>query len=1171
MVMAGGEAVQGPGADDRSVAATGGDGDGDDGWGRGSATGFSGTGDTRFSITPLAWLAAGSGVVALALFAGRQALGLASGFGIEDLLGWSDPASVAAAVQLWCQFALRWRTAAAYVLADSALFVPLYAALLVTLLQGLRRALRPGPGLLAQALAISLPWLSVLCIGGLVVVDLVENFAGALRLGVPVWAALGSLCTGLGLLGVLWFWTEAPPHRRATLLCGGLATLAGALAITIGLVAAVDGAAACTAATHGALPAPAAWAHTAKPVMAALAALPIVLAAAVWWFGLDLALGDADQRAEAHDRAAWRAGAVGVVGRSRYVVGALMLFAVFTLVMDQCRDVLLALAYPDPEASTAALLWRKVVQGMCAVAVGMLSYSCWLWARLAGMVQRPGLVLPGKVGEPGAGGAASVADRVGAFARGWARALALVPLVMVAALVAYTVGDAVNASLRAARPGTVATHLAGTVIGLLGFGAFAIAFGLVLLQVRQRLALVRAADYYNSEPDFYRLLWGDSALLARRAPVPRAEQVFEPAEPPCQRRGRALAEKLAPFFRRLGSWLHPLAHPVAWPLLALLLMAGMRAAMAWRPDLTAQAPATLALLALALNWWLGVAGLLTLAEQRRATPWGLLILGLVGLFAALGWSDNHRLPMTAPPWAALEALRWHGLAAMGVLVLGAGLLWLLGTADRARFSHWPARWSDTRFNLGRAVAAFVLALAALVGLLAVDRASAPLLSPMVTAPPPANPVPRPPPSPPLADWLAQLPTPPADPGQATVLLVAAEGGGIRSAYWTAQVLARLHDADPQIDRRIAALSGVSGGAVGIAVYRACLAHRAGSPQPPGRPAGKVEGEPPAPTMRDCVEAGFKRLDGLSPLIGGLLFEDSLARVLPTTVTVGPLDLACHQPGCGHLSRALPFEREWMRQFARLGEPLGAPFGPPLMLNSTWVESGNRAVFSTLSPQVLPGSHDLVAELGVRPPLITAAHASARFPFINPLAALPPGMGAPHGHPAGPFAGGHLADGGYHDNSGTASLADLWRSLQLQLPPPWRARLVLIRNGQPRIDCQRAARSGPPRTCLDPTVRPGDAELQANLLRPADRRRLGLWTDLLGPAVALVNVSGIGAHGRQAPAALATALATQPQPLPPLFYDQLDTGDLIPLGWYLSPAARQAIEGQAALYFRPGTP
>ena len=108
-----------------------------------------GTRETGDSIAPLAWLAGGSLLVGLGLFTLQLALRLPSGLGIEDLLGWSRRDSVTAAVHLWCQFALRWRSAAAYVLADSALFVPLYAALLLVTLRRLSRSLSPGPGLAA--------------------------------------------------------------------------------------------------------------------------------------------------------------------------------------------------------------------------------------------------------------------------------------------------------------------------------------------------------------------------------------------------------------------------------------------------------------------------------------------------------------------------------------------------------------------------------------------------------------------------------------------------------------------------------------------------------------------------------------------------------------------------------------------------------------------------------------------------------------------------------------------------------------------------------------------------------------------------------------------------------------------------------------------------------------
>ena len=1098
-----------------------------------------GTRETGDSIAPLAWLAGGSLLVGLGLFTLQLALRLPSGLGIEDLLGWSRRDSVTAAVHLWCQFALRWRSAAAYVLADSALFVPLYAALLLVTLRRLSRSLSPGPGLAAAVFSRVLPPMGRLAIAALVVVDFGENVAGALRLGVAPGIGAASVVAGLVLLVLAWRWASASQASQRGFACIGAAALAASVLFLLVLVGISDAPGACERAAHGSLPAPWAGLHAAKPVAIALALLPILAAGLVWWFGLDLNLGVPDQRREAAFRAAWRAGVAGVVGRSRYVIAVLLLFGLFTLVLDQCRDVLLGLAYPDPAASPGALLWRRAVQGLCAVSVGMLAYSCWLWTRLAGMVRRPGLSLEG---DP------RVAEAVGAFARGWARALSVVPLVLVAVLVAYTVGDAITAGLRAARPGTVAGELAGTLVALLGFGVAALAFGVFLLQWRRWHALPRAADYYNSEPDIYRLLWGEAIAWRGRAEPPSGSAAAASAANACIGRAQRVAAWAAPPVRWMSRLLWPLAHPVFWPLSALMLMAALRLAMAWRPDVTAQAPATIALLALALNWWLGVAGLLTLAEQRRAVAWSLALLAVIGLFAGLGWADNHRLPLTAPRWEDLAALRWQGLAAMAVLLVLAATQWLLFCARHAGPRRFLAGWSTTRFNLARTGLALALAVVASLALLAIDRWSAPLAARADTR----SPGPRQPPGQSLASWVLQLPDPP--PERATVLLVAAEGGGIRSAYWTAQVLARLHDADPSIDRRIAGLSGVSGGAMGIAVYRACLARTASG--------GSV---------RACVESGFRQLDSLSPLIGGLLFEDAFARVLPTTLHWGPIDLACRQPGCAHLSRALPFEREWMRQFAHLGDSLGdLPMAegqpvtvPPLLLNSTWVESGNRAVLGSFDGLPYPASHDLVAELGAWPPLVTAAHAGARFPFVAPLAALPPEAG-------GERSRGHLADGGYHDNSAAASLADLWRGLQPLLPAPWQARLLLIRNGRPRIDCQQAPRDGPPTICLDPHARPSDAELRADLMRPASRHRLDLLADLLGPPVALANVSGVGAHGREAPADLAARLAVQPDAEPPLFFDQLDDDDLVPLGWYLSPASRQAIEAQAALYFGPGS-
>jgi hypothetical protein len=51
-----------------------------------------------------------------------------------------------------------------------------------------------------------------------------------------------------------------------------------------------------------------------------------------------------------------------------------------------------------------------------------------------------------------------------------------------------------------------------------------------------------------------------------------------------------------------------------------------------------------------------------------------------------------------------------------------------------------------------------------------------------------------------------------------LIIVAAEGGGIRAAYWTAGILTRLVDCPPALADSLFAISAVSGGSLGAAVY-----------------------------------------------------------------------------------------------------------------------------------------------------------------------------------------------------------------------------------------------------------------------------------------------------------------------------------------------------------------
>ena len=54
-------------------------------------------------------------------------------------------------------------------------------------------------------------------------------------------------------------------------------------------------------------------------------------------------------------------------------------------------------------------------------------------------------------------------------------------------------------------------------------------------------------------------------------------------------------------------------------------------------------------------------------------------------------------------------------------------------------------------------------------------------------------------------------------------IVATEGGGIRAAYWTAAVLGEIQDKNPNFAAHLFAISGVSGGSLGAAVFEALLA------------------------------------------------------------------------------------------------------------------------------------------------------------------------------------------------------------------------------------------------------------------------------------------------------------------------------------------------------------
>lgn len=1076
------------------------------------------------------WRLGGTFVAAAAtaavLYAIGQLLTLPSGYGVEDLLGWTGPEGpegpVGRMLEGW-EAQLHGLTpwiSGLYLGLDIAAFMPLYGLVFAGWWWQAQRDFAAhssedgewcGWLVRAGSAMVAALWL----------VDLVENLAGLDRMGLP-WVVLPALACAALVVVCLWrscdvawlsgLWKAASPaggpRRWAWWLVVLVLVLAGSYFSTRS---------ACT------VPTPWVWAvgcvahGMKKPLIALLALGPLLLA--VW-----VQYGPHADTAQWPRVVAVRSALVALFWRTRYVLAALVACAALMLVMNQGRDVVYAMAsHPWRQGGGSALgLWTGTLLalGLTALALWILGHSCWLWSRLALRVasRKAG----GRSGEP------QTEDHLAKF---WARLLGVAPSLLVLGMVL------------AVLPQAVVLPVPEPIAVLLAFASVVVVLSIGFIWKRDRLSRGAAQPplYYASHCLRCTIDEGlESRLFGRVTPV------LLP--------GFALAVALA--CRALGQWGGE----------SLLL-----------PTLTL--PVMFCLVA----FWLGIAGWISLYEESESVPWFLIALVVIGALGTLGCTENHRVPL-APGGATLAPDR----AMLLTLTLGAVLM---GTS--VLVAHQLSRHRATLLRmLGCAALLLGGSYAVVLGL--TDRVLPPHKAPETDSlvetsiPVEAGDA--------IERWLLELcPNENAGacaaPKPVTVYLVMAEGGGIRSAYWTALVLQRLHAAagGNDFDRHVFAMTGVSGGALGIAVYRACRIKASGEKDPAA--ANKVLG--------DCVDR-FGSADLLAPLVGAWFFEDAVARWLPTT---------CKQPGCGMLSRGLWFEGAMLQARPELSLGLAesrkrlvsAAGGhqPYLLLNSTWVETGERTIASELVVDWhdFPGARDQLALLGQPDlPLVTAAHNSARFPFTNALGAVhaPDGRCGPNAYhsrrdaaPAGPPCG-HLADGGYFDNSAGHTAADLLLLLQRCLSGERRgsaplcpklsedSRARLAQRLTPRVI---VIRNGVGLGPLPVDTCPGDGMPDARRVRgePQPQDPMGLreprcaksgrlFIDALGPAWAAFAAIGTGANGR-----LALARPGLEGKADVELADLRDDGPLYALGWHLSPAAQREMRDRADLLAKSWPP
>lgn len=158
-------------------------------------------------------------------------------------------------------------------------------------------------------------------------------------------------------------------------------------------------------------------------------------------------------------------------------------------------------------------------------------------------------------------------------------------------------------------------------------------------------------------------------------------------------------------------------------------------------------------------------------------------------------------------------------------------------------------------------------------------------------------------------WIAAQPA--TDPGQEArpMLIVATAGGGSRAAYWTATVLGELTACVPGFQDSLFAISGVSGGSVGAAMYRAMLDEAPANPASPPNcnhalASAVGDDDPARETPLQRAAAG----DFLGPALASLLYADLVQRFIP--ITDRDLFFRADSPADRARSLELAFENAW---------------------------------------------------------------------------------------------------------------------------------------------------------------------------------------------------------------------------------------------------------------------
>jgi hypothetical protein len=396
-----------------------------------------------------------------------------------------------------------------------------------------------------------------------------------------------------------------------------------------------------------------------------------------------------------------------------------------------------------------------------------------------------------------------------------------------------------------------------------------------------------------------------------------------------------------------------------------------------------------------------------------------------------------------------------------------------------------------------------------------------------------------------------------------VFIITAEGGGITTGYLTATVLTAIQDRAPAFAQHVFAISSVSGGSIGSAVY-AGFATKCTNNLPADKLPLPWKDRRSGP-LQNSADAVLKD-DYLSPLLSALLYPDLVQRFLPLAINrwdrARALEERLETSWVNHATcdGATPLgTRDLSQSFYDFFGSFPSSSTPAIFFNTTSVETGERMFVTNLLPRnpsfdTLPALADVNNTFNL--PFSSAACLSARFPVVTPAGFVPTAEGQKF----------RYADGGYYENSGTATGYNILMSLkvdghslydsllQMRLQGDQRATIIpiIIRIGFPL-----------PQT-RNPTQEINDPSLEER----AKYKGTGL-NEIMSPIRTLLNTRG--ARRNDVVRQMQTAIQNLQGPptadrndcsLGCMFSFELNSMKVaLPLGWLLSIKSRCAIQKQ----------